>query len=265
MKLFNIFKNNKGAKRYAIIDIGDKEFEQQVIRRSYKTPVMVDFWAAWCMPCRQLGPVLEKVAEDPNSQFILAKLNTEDNKHTAAKYNIRSIPAVKLFRNGQVVAEFTGVRPEPLVRRFIDKATSGSAPSSHQTIVLEKRVQQAVQHLKKGRGFEAFVLLDNLPEEENGRSASLFPLAKFLFDLEMGDGLTGITELDDHYLDAQTALRKRKPADALTHLFSALHVGEKIDRPVTISVIEALFTLLGENHKITQTYRPQLTQAVAQQ
>ncbi|MCP5100514.1 MAG: thioredoxin [Chloroflexi bacterium] len=258
MKLFNIFKKNKGAKRYAIIDIGDKDFEQQVVRRSYKQPVMVDFWAAWCGPCRQLGPALEKVAEDPNSEFILAKLNTEHNKRTAAKYNIRSIPAVKLFRNGQVVAEFTGARPEALIRRFVDKATSASPPTIHQKLPLDKRVYQAEQHLKKGRGFEAFILLEGIAEDENGRAIKLLPLAKFLFDVETRDALTGLDELDDLYLDTKTALRKRKPAEALNHLFAALDIGEDMDRPLITGVIESIFTLLGEKSKITQQYQPQL-------
>ena len=112
MKLFGFLKKQRTPKRMAIIDVDDRCFESQVIRRSYKSTVVVDYWAAWCVPCRQLGPILERVAEDPQSDFILAKLNTEHNKKTATRYNIRSIPAVKAFRNGQVVHEFSGALPE---------------------------------------------------------------------------------------------------------------------------------------------------------
>jgi len=263
MGLFDIFKKNKGKKRFAIIDIGDANFEQQVIRRSYVTPVMVDFWASWCVPCRQLGPVLEKIAEDPTSDFILAKLNTEENQRMAAKYNIRSIPAVKLFRNGQVVAEFTGAKPDPLVRRFIKKATSVAPPISQKTGNMEpaKRVTKAEQHLKKGRGFEAFIMLDQFPDSPKAeRAQKLIPLARFLFDVENGDALTGVDKLDDAYLDVVSAMRKRRPGQALDLLFYALDVGESMDQDYVTAVIQSLFILLGENHKLTQEYRLKLAQ-----
>lgn len=263
MKWLNIFKKNKGEKRYAIIDIGDQEFEQQVIRRSYKSPVVVDFWASWCGPCRQLGPVLERIAEDPSSEFILAKLNTEQNQRTAAQYNIRSIPAVKMFRNGQVVGEFTGALPEVLVRRFIAKSTQGDAPASPNSKTLEssQRLHQATQHLKKGRGFEAFVLLTNFPEdaEEVQTAVSLLHLAQFLFDMENGDALTGVEALDNAYRKAAQSLRHKKPAAALDSLLTALESGEAMDRPYTINVIQGIFTLLGKNHKISQQYQSKLT------
>lgn len=261
MKLLNIFKKTKGAKRYAIIDIGDHDFEQQVVRRSYKSPVIVDFWASWCGPCRQLGPVLEKIAEDPSSEFILAKLNTEHNQRTAAKYNIRSIPAVKMFRNGQVVGEFTGALPETLVRRFINKSTDGPAPSppNLNQLTPDQRLYQARQHLKKGRGFEAFILLDRFPEGVGAETAvSLLPLARFLFDMENGDALTGVEQLDNEYRRATRALQKRKPGAALEYLTIALDAGEAIDRPYTTGVIQSILALLGEKHKLTQQFHSKL-------
>jgi putative thioredoxin len=261
MKLFSFFKKNDSARRAAIIDVSDANFEQQVIRRSYKTPVVVDFWAEWCMPCRQLGPVLEKLAEEPDGQFILAKLNTEQNRRTAAKYSIQSIPNVKMFRNGQLVDEFTGAMPRGLVRRFIAKNSDSPAPPIVQgSSSPAQRLKQAEQHLKKGRGFEAFVLLDNFPEDaQTEKTEQLLALARFLFDMEDGDGLTGLEALDDAYMAAAKALRQRKPDQALAQLVTALDVGEEIDRPHTLAIMEGLFALLGENHPLTKKYRQQVT------
>ena len=258
MGIFSFLKKEKGEKRAAIIDVSDAEFKKQVLQRSYKTAVIVDFWAAWCGPCRMLGPVLERIAEEPDGEFILAKLNTEYNQRTAAQYHIQSIPAVKAFRNGQVVNEFTGALPEPLVRRFIDKVTSAPPPPPRIKASSDpsRRLQQGEQHLRKGRGFEAFVVLNDFPQsKEAERAEELLPLARFLVDMDDGDGMTGIDELDDHYLAASKAFQQKKSAKALEHLYSALDAGQSIDESHTINVIESAFALLGEDHKVTQQYR----------
>jgi putative thioredoxin len=258
MKLFSFLKSKKTAKRAAIIDVSDANFEQQVIRRSYKSPVMVDFWADWCMPCRQLGPVLEKLAEEPDGEFILAKLNTEKNRRTAVKFGIQSIPNVKMFRNGQIVDEFAGALPMGLVRRFIAKNTETPPPPPNiqgsQTPA--QRLKQAEQHLKKGRGFEAFILLNNFPDDSQSEKAEqLLSLARFLFDMEDGDGLTGLDALDEAYEGVAQAMKRRKPALALEHLHTALEVGEEMDRAQTLKVMDGLFALLGDNHQITKQYK----------
>ena len=122
-----------------------------------------------------------------------------------------------------------------------------------------QRLKQAEQHLKKGRGFEAFILLDDFPEgPQKEKVEKLLPLARFLFDMADGDGLTGLEALDDAYLDAAEALARRKPALALDKLLAALDVGETMDRPYTRQVIEGLFALLGEKHQVTANYREQL-------
>jgi thioredoxin len=103
------------------IDTTDNSFQAEVIAESMNRPVMVDFWAEWCGPCRMLGPVLEKLEKEYQGRFLLAKLNSDHNQATAMQYQISGIPAVKLFYQGKVADEFVGALPEPRVRAFIEK------------------------------------------------------------------------------------------------------------------------------------------------
>lgn len=125
----------------AYIDVTDATFATEVLERSKSVPVVVDFWAPWCGPCRVLGPIIEKVAGENAGAVVLAKLNTDENPRTATTYRIQGIPAVKAFRNGEVVAEFTGAYPEPQVRAFFAKIL----PSPE-----EKVASQADELLRKG-------------------------------------------------------------------------------------------------------------------
>ena len=102
------------------IEVNDSNFEKDVIEQSNDVPVVVDFWATWCMPCLMLGPTLEKLAEENNGRFVLAKLNVDSSPSVSQKYRIMSIPAVKMFKNGEVSDEFIGALPEPQVRNWIE-------------------------------------------------------------------------------------------------------------------------------------------------
>jgi putative thioredoxin len=159
------------------MDVTDATFESAVIERSRSVPVVVDFWAAWCAPCRMLGPVLEREVARRDGGVELAKLDVDSNAATAQAYGIRGIPAVKAFRDGRVVDEFVGALPPAAVSRFLD----GLAPSKAELLVKqgdEASLRQAVELeperadaavplarilLRRGESEEALQILGKVP------------------------------------------------------------------------------------------------------
>src|SRR3954453_13965196 len=109
------------------VDISEREFQSAVVDRSREVPVVVDFWAPWCGPCRQLTPALEKAAEARAGKVELVKVNTDENQSISAAFQIQGIPAVKAFKDGREVAQFVGAAPPAQVERFFDELVPSEA------------------------------------------------------------------------------------------------------------------------------------------
>ncbi|MCB1754776.1 MAG: co-chaperone YbbN [Gammaproteobacteria bacterium] len=149
-----------------IVEVNEQNFLEIVIEGSRQVPVLVDFWADWCNPCKMLMPVLSALADEYQGRFILAKLDTEDPQcqAIAAQLGIRSLPTVKLFKDGQPVDEFMGALPESQVRAFLDK---------HIEKVVDNRVEQAMYLFQQGDVEAAKTLLVEAYNEnqQNGQTA----------------------------------------------------------------------------------------------
>jgi putative thioredoxin len=151
------------------MDVTTETFERDVIERSREAPVVVDFWAEWCGPCRMLGPLLEREIADREGQVELAKVDVDANPELAARYQVRGIPAVKAFRNGQVVDEFVGALPGPAVAEFLERLT-GPPPAERVLAELRERgeLPAVAEALEAGDHERALELLLAAVEGDGG-------------------------------------------------------------------------------------------------
>jgi putative thioredoxin len=190
-----------------VIDVAEADFEQQVVRHSHERPVVVDFWASWCRPCLMLGPVLEKVVAERGGAVVLAKVDVDQAPGLAERFAVQSIPAVKAFRDGKVVAEFVGVYPEAQLRQFLDAVLPTEA---------DRQTTQAAS-VETADPAQAEALYRRALDQDPHQGEALVGLARVLIaqgkDTEAGEllgrvGLTGELAAETERLNAVLELRR---------------------------------------------------------
>jgi putative thioredoxin len=243
----------------AVIDVTEQDFQQQVIDKSMQIPVVVDFWAEWCGPCRALGPVLEQAANDREGKVVLAKLDTDANQRIAQQYGIQSIPAVKAFKDGKVVDEFVGALPPAKVQRFFD----GLVPSEADALVEagdEASLRRALE-LDPAR-VDAKVRLAIIQRKAGDLDGALQTLANAEGDFT-AEGLAARIRLerDDVAVEAFQALDGGDPKRAVDLLIETIETadGSKDDlRKVIVGILDAF----GVDHPFARDARRRLSGAL---
>ncbi len=268
-----------------MLDVNEANFEQEVLLRSHEVPVVVDFWAEWCGPCKVLGPILERLAIEGGGRFILAKINVDQNPGLAMRFGVQGIPAVKAFKQGKVEAEFVGSQPEPVVRRFIQRLVPSPAEQAaqaansllvtHHWKEAEEAFREALAEdernavaalglmkslLMQGRGGEALALLEDFPPgSEWAIAEQLRPLAELLAAVENNG--PGYDEQDplaaELYQAGRLIVRGNLPA-AMDGLLDILRQDKRYRDGLPRKILLAIFSILGDEDTLTRQYREEL-------
>ncbi|WP_148253214.1 thioredoxin family protein [Aidingimonas lacisalsi] len=282
--------NNTDPADY-IVDIDMTNFQQVVLEGSMQTPVLLDCWAPWCEPCKNLMPVLEKLAKEYQGAFVLAKLNIEDHQQIAAQLGIRSVPDVKLIMQGQLYDQFQGALPESQIREWLsqyiqspdeapatpeeqaqaalDSGDAATAVSIYRQLVQDNpshydyQIALASALLADGQADDARSMLDNLPPEHRDAPNTRGVRARLEFREEAptSEELVAFEGRDDSEARYKRALRQvadghyEKGLDGLLDLMkSDRDYGDDAARKTLLRVFDAL----GADHPLTVTYRRKL-------
>lgn len=273
-----------------IQDVTADEFQQAVLQKSHEIPVVVDFWAEWCGPCRTLGPTLEKLAEESAGDFILAKVDVDSNQQLAAQFNVQGIPMVIGFVGGAPVDQFTGALPENAIRQWLanllpseldlvveqarDAAIAGNLETAERLFAaaLEEQPDHqeagtglAALQIASGRHDEALILLGKLAvteEVERLQSAARLTASRGTDLAEIEQRLEADPDNETARIELALALAGRAEYEpALDHLLMVVRArGPQMD--TARKGMLDIFEVLGDGHPLTTTYRRQLASAL---
>lgn len=257
-------------------------FQSEVVDASFKTPVVVDFWAPWCQPCRLIGPVLEKLEKEANGQWKLVKVNTDEEPELGQHFRIQSIPAVKMVYQGQIVDEFVGALPEVQIRQWLAKHLPEAPKSPMETIkellqsgnvskarkLLESAVKQEPDNAEARVLLATLLMADDLDKaaelvktvnEEN-------PLANKARAIQTLHRLVNLQETGGEpkedwklYAEGIKSFKKGKYAEALEAWIELVSRNRQLDEDGARKACIAIFTLLGSEHELTQKYHRRFT------
>ena len=222
-----------------VVETTAENFLVEVVERSDRVPVVVDFWAEWCQPCRILGPILEKLAVEYQGRFVLAKADTERLSDIAAGFGVRSIPAVFAIKGGQVVDSFVGVLPEPTLRAWIDRIM----PTPVELLVIEARgLEPSDPEAAEARYREALDLAPAEPSAKIGLARLLLATGRAPEAREILDRLErrGFLEPEAETLKAELTLRGDAESGGDLDQLRAEHRARPLDRSTGLKLAEAL-------------------------
>ena len=271
-----------------IIDITLENFQQVILEGSMQQPVLIDFWADWCAPCKALMPVLTKLAQEFNGQFILAKINIEEQPELAAQFQVRSVPTVMLVSQGQLVDQFNGAKPESEVRAFLKQHLTNPVEAFKEQIKqligegeldqAQTLLQQAISQLpedielqielarvllQKNQSADARAVLDQLPEADKARPEvkGLVAGLQFVEKAPSAEQLATLADRDDseaRYLKAMAALVQADYETALELLLNLLRDDRAYEEGIAHKTLLEVFALLGEGNPLVVSSRRRL-------